>query len=171
MIPMLTCLCTCEDCPMNEGWVYCRVNCMSDICHQLPIPLLWEIYEQKLLGRTYVYKLCTLTTVYSHHSVLSLQCTLTTVYSHSRVRFLEFDVETFVRIHSRILMSNTFFWLEIVIYEVLLTFRESLLVLNQLSTPTRSLFTVVHCNCRMQKLLYRQQNEESALLLKIYAYH
>ena len=44
-------------------------------------------------------------------------------------------VEIFVRIVSRILMSNAFFWLEILIYEVLLTFRESLLVLSQLSTP------------------------------------
>ena len=35
-----------------------------------------------------------------------------------------------------------FFWLEIIIYEVLQTFRESLLVLNQLSTSTSSLFTV-----------------------------
>ena len=40
-------------------------------------------------------------------------------------------VETFVRMVSRILMSNAFFWLEIIIYEVLLTFRESLLVLSQ----------------------------------------
>ena len=37
-------------------------------------------------------------------------------------------VETFVRIVSLILMSNAFFWLEIIIYEVLLTFRESLQV-------------------------------------------
>ena len=50
-------------------------------------------------------------------------------------------VEIFVRIVSRILMSNAFFWLEIIIYEVLLTFRESLFVLSQLSTPTSSLFT------------------------------
>ena len=50
-------------------------------------------------------------------------------------------VETFVRIVSRILMSNAFFWLEIIIYEVLLMFRESLLVLSRLSTPTSSLFT------------------------------
>ena len=50
-------------------------------------------------------------------------------------------VETFVRIVSQILMSNAFFWLEIIIYELLLTFRESLLVLSQLSTPTSSLFT------------------------------
>ena len=49
-------------------------------------------------------------------------------------------VETFIRIVSQILMSNVIFWLEI-IYEVLLTFRESLLVLSQLSTPTSSLFT------------------------------
>ena len=51
-------------------------------------------------------------------------------------------VETFVRIDSRILMSHEFFWLEIIIYEVLLRFRESLLVLSHLSTPTSSLFTV-----------------------------
>ena len=50
-------------------------------------------------------------------------------------------VETFVSIVSRILMSNGFFFSEIIIYEVLLTFRESLLVLSQLSTPTSSLFT------------------------------
>ena len=54
----------------------------------------------------------------------------------------EFAVETFVRIDSRILMSNAFFWLEIIIYEVLQTFRESQLFLSQLSTPTSSLFTV-----------------------------
>ena len=50
-------------------------------------------------------------------------------------------IETFVRIVSLFLMSNAFFWLEIIIYEVLLTFRESLLVLSQLSTDTSSLFT------------------------------
>ena len=58
-------------------------------------------------------------------------------------------------------MSNAFFWLELIIYEVLLTFRESLLVLSQLSTPTSSLFTrqeYCWCHCRMQKLLYRRQN-------------
>ena len=49
-------------------------------------------------------------------------------------------VETFVRIVSRILMSNAFSWLEIIIYEDSLTFRESL-VLSQLSTPTSTLFT------------------------------
>ena len=37
-------------------------------------------------------------------------------------------VETFVRIESRSLMSDAFFWFEIVIYEVLLTFRESLII-------------------------------------------
>ena len=58
----------------------------------------------------------------------------------SLFRWLNLTVETFVRIVSRILMSNAFFWLEIIIYEVLLTFRESLLVLSQLSTPTSSLF-------------------------------
>ena len=69
-------------------------------------------------------------------------------------------VETFIRIVSWIWMSNAFFWLEIIIYEVwydktshfihficilqkLLLFRESLLVLSQLSTPTSSLFTEV----------------------------
>ena len=50
-------------------------------------------------------------------------------------------VETFVRIVSQILMSNVYFWLEIIIYHILLTFRESLLALSQLSTPTSSLFT------------------------------
>ena len=49
---------------------------------------------------------------------------------------------TFVRIESQILISIVFFWLEIIIHEVLLTLRESLLVLSQLSTPTSSLFTV-----------------------------
>ena len=51
-------------------------------------------------------------------------------------------VETFVRIESRILMSIAFFWLVTIIYEVLLTLRESLLALSQVSTPTSSLFTV-----------------------------
>ena len=50
-------------------------------------------------------------------------------------------IEIFVRIVSRILMSNAFFWLEIIIYEVLLMIRESLLLLSQLSIPTSSLFT------------------------------
>ena len=50
-------------------------------------------------------------------------------------------VETFVRMVSPILMSNACFWLEIIIYEVLLTFRESLSVMSQLSTSTSSLFT------------------------------
>ena len=55
----------------------------------------------------------------------------------------EFDSnETFVRIESRILISIAFFWLEIIIYEVLLMLRESLLALSQLSTPTSYLFTV-----------------------------
>ena len=53
----------------------------------------------------------------------------------------ELTVETFVRIVSRILMSNALFWLEIILYEVLLTFRESILVFSHLSTPTSSLFT------------------------------
>ena len=51
-------------------------------------------------------------------------------------------VETSVRIESPILMSIAFFWLEIVIYEILLTLRESLLALSQLSTPTSFLFRV-----------------------------
>ena len=51
-------------------------------------------------------------------------------------------VETFVRIDSRILMSNQFLWLEIIIYEVLLTFRESLLVLSQLYSAPSSPITV-----------------------------
>ena len=54
-------------------------------------------------------------------------------------------VETFVRIDSLIWMSiyiYAFFWLEIIIYEGLLTFRESLLVLSQLLTPSSSLVTV-----------------------------
>ena len=40
-------------------------------------------------------------------------------------------VETFVRIESRILMSIAYFWLEIIIYQVLLTLRESLLASSQ----------------------------------------
>ena len=51
-------------------------------------------------------------------------------------------VEIFVRIDYRILMFNVFIWLEIIIYEVLLTFRENLLVLSQLPTSTSYLFTV-----------------------------
>ena len=52
-------------------------------------------------------------------------CTLSlTVRFSSR----NLTVETFVRIESRSLMPDAIFWLEIVIYEVLLTFRESLLV-------------------------------------------
>ena len=51
-------------------------------------------------------------------------------------------VEIFVRIEFRLLISVAFFWSEIIIYKVLLTFRESLLVLSQSSTPTSSLFTV-----------------------------
>ena len=54
----------------------------------------------------------------------------------------ELTVETFVRIESRILISIWFFWLEIIIYEILLALRESLLALSQLSIPTSSLFTV-----------------------------
>ena len=54
----------------------------------------------------------------------------------SSVKPRNLTVETFVRIDSRILMSNAFFWLEITKYEVLNTFKESLLVLCQL------LFTV-----------------------------
>ena len=59
----------------------------------------------------------------------------------SSVTPMNLIVETFVRINSRNLTSNAFFWLENIIYEVLLTFIESLLVLSQLSTPTSSLFT------------------------------
>ena len=51
--------------------------------------------------------------------------------------------EIFIRYDSRILMSNAFFWLVIIMYEVLLTFIERLLVLSQLSTHTSSLFTAV----------------------------
>ena len=52
----------------------------------------------------------------------------------SRVSPRNLTVETFVMIVSRILMSNAFFWLEIIIYKVLITFRESQLVLSQLLT-------------------------------------
>ena len=41
----------------------------------------------------------------------------------SSVTPINLTFETFVRINSRILMSNAFFWLEIIKYEVLLTFR------------------------------------------------
>ena len=51
-------------------------------------------------------------------------------------------VETFVRIESRILLSISFSWLEIIIYEVLLSFRDCLLASSQLLTPTSSLITV-----------------------------
>ena len=52
-------------------------------------------------------------------------------------------VDTFVRIESQILVPIAFFWLKIIIYEVLLMLRESLLLLSQLSTmtPASSLFT------------------------------
>ena len=66
----------------------------------------------------------------------------------SKVRFSsslmpkKLAVEIFVRIQSLILLSNTFFWLEIIVYEVLLTWRESLLVLSQLSTRISSILTV-----------------------------
>ena len=53
-------------------------------------------------------------------------------------------VEIFVRIDSRILMSNAFFWLEIIIYEILITFRESLFVLSQLSIQFP-----VHCGMKI----------------------
>ena len=44
---------------------------------------------------------------------------------------------------SNSLMSIAFIWLEIIIYEVLLTLRESRLALSQLSTPISSLFSVM----------------------------
>ena len=50
-------------------------------------------------------------------------------------------VETFVRIESRIVMSNAFFWLKIIIYKVLLTLRESLglePVINSYQFPIHS---------------------------------
>ena len=48
---------------------------------------------------------------------------------------MNLTVETFVRVESRIVMlSNEFFLLEIIIYEVLQTLRENLLALSQLST-------------------------------------
>ena len=54
-----------------------------------------------------------------------------------------FIVQTFVNIESRIeMLSNVSYWLEIIIYEVLLILRESLLALSQLSTPSSSLFPV-----------------------------
>ena len=52
------------------------------------------------------------------------------------------EVQTFVRIDSQILMSNAFSWYEIIVYEVLLSFSKSLLILSQLSIPTGPLFTV-----------------------------
>ena len=51
-------------------------------------------------------------------------------------------VKTFLRIEFQIAMSNVFFLIEIIIFEILLTLRESLLALSQLSTFTSSLFTV-----------------------------
>ena len=50
------------------------------------------------------------------------------------VMAMNLTVETFVRSESLRLMSNAFSWLEIITYEVLLAFRENLLVLSQLST-------------------------------------
>ena len=56
----------------------------------------------------------------------------------SSVTSRNLPVETFVRIEWRILMSIAFLWLEIILYEVFLVLRESLLAFSQLSTPTRS---------------------------------
>ena len=50
----------------------------------------------------------------------------------NRVTPRNLTVEAFVRIESKIVMLNMFFWLMIIIYEVLLTLRESLLALSQL---------------------------------------
>ena len=73
-------------------------------------------------------------------------------------------VETFVRIDSRILMSNAFFCLEITIYEVLLMFRESLFglepAINSYQFPVycdmNIINVTVRCNnccivCKMNK--------------------
>ena len=49
----------------------------------------------------------------------------------SRITPINLTVETFVRIECRILMSNVFFWLKIIICEFLLTFRDSLLVFSR----------------------------------------
>ena len=55
----------------------------------------------------------------------------------------KFGCWDFLRIESRILMSIAFLWLEIIIYEVLQTLRESLLALSQLSTP----YSQLHEHC------------------------
>ena len=94
--------------------------------------------------------------------------------SSSSVTPRNLTVETFVRIDSRIWMSNAFYWLEIIIYEVLLTFREILFVFSQFSIHISSWFTVTWTllmSRRMQKLLYRQQNEQNASGLRVYACH
>ena len=83
-------------------------------------------------------------------------------------------VETFVRIESWILMSIAFFWLEIIIYEVLLMLRESLLALSQLSTPTSSLFTVAWTllmSLSDAKTVVSSANQQNASDMRIYTYH
>ena len=90
------------------------------------------------------------------------------------VRPRNLTVETFISIVSRILTANEFFWLKIIIYEVLLTFRESLLVLSHLSTPTSSQFTeawTLLTSLSDAKTLYHQQNEQSASGLRSYGCH
>ena len=60
----------------------------------------------------------------------------------SSVMPMNLTAETFVRIKSQIPMSIAFYWLEIIIYEVLLMLRKSPVAFSQLSTPTSSLLTV-----------------------------
>ena len=62
----------------------------------------------------------------------------------SSVMLRNLTVETFVRIESRILMWIAYFWLEIIIYEVLLTLRESLLVFNTYQLPIHSGMDIVN---------------------------
>ena len=63
------------------------------------------------------------------------------IYIDLKSKIFILTVETFRNDWFSNLKSNAFFWLEIIIYEILLTFRESLLVLSQLLTTTISLFT------------------------------
>ena len=105
--------------------------------------------------------------------VIYFTCSLKVRFS-KRVTARNLTVETVVRIESRSLVSDAFFWMEIIIYKVLLTFTESLLDLSQLSTLTSSLFTVawtVLMSLSDAKTAVSSANEHNASDLRIYVCH
>ena len=90
------------------------------------------------------------------------------VRSSSSITPRSLIVETFVRIESWIVMSsNELIRLDIIIHEGLLRLRKSVSlepVINSYQFPIHNGMNIANGQCRMQKLLYHQQNVQTYLM-------